>query len=69
MLRGFKEFRTRILVSTDLISRGIDVERVNVVFNYDMPDVSDTYLHRVTSSNGRSEEQVDSEPRAWPSHS
>jgi len=34
-------------VATNIISRGIDIERVNVVFNYDMPEDSDTYLHRV----------------------
>jgi len=43
----FKSFKKRILVSTDLMGRGIDVERVNIVFNYDMPGDSDTYLHRV----------------------
>lgn len=35
------------MVSTDVLGRGIDVERVNIVFNYDMPDSSDQYLHRV----------------------
>jgi ATP-dependent RNA helicase UAP56/SUB2 len=35
------------LVSTDLFARGIDIERVNIVFNYDMPDNADSYLHRV----------------------
>merc|ERR1711933_72845 len=37
----------RIMVSTDLFGRGIDIERVNIVINYDMPDESDSYLHRV----------------------
>eukprot|EP00727_Mastigamoeba_balamuthi_P008693 m51a1_g4446 putative spliceosome rna helicase ddx39b (425) ;mRNA; f:135761-138682 len=43
----FKEFKSRIMVATDLFGRGIDIERVNVVFNYDMPASSDEYLHRV----------------------
>jgi len=49
----FKAYKKRILVATDLMGRGIDVERVNLVFNYDMPTddehskASDTYLHRV----------------------
>merc|ERR1712063_119663 len=43
----FKNFQSRILVSTDLFGRGIDIERVNIVINYDMPDDSDSYLHRV----------------------
>lgn len=50
----FKRGVKRLLVSTDLIGRGIDIEGVNVVFNYDMPETdqkhgngADTYLHRV----------------------
>merc|ERR1711912_141069 len=43
----FKNFQRRILVATNLFGRGIDIERVNIVFNYDMPEDSDTYLHRV----------------------
>lgn len=54
MYKQFKENQTRILVATDLVGRGIDVERVNIVINYDMPETddmhgngADTYLHRV----------------------
>ncbi|KAF2741130.1 putative ATP dependent RNA helicase [Polyplosphaeria fusca] len=43
----FKNFNTRICVSTDVFGRGIDVERINVAINYDMPDNADQYLHRV----------------------
>jgi ATP-dependent RNA helicase UAP56/SUB2 len=43
----FKEFNFRILVATNLVGRGIDIERINVVINYDMPENADTYLHRV----------------------
>ena len=35
-------------MATDLVGRGIDIERVNIVINYDMPDSADTYLHRVS---------------------
>eukprot|EP00244_Chara_vulgaris_P008587 TRINITY_DN342_c0_g1_i3.p1 TRINITY_DN342_c0_g1~~TRINITY_DN342_c0_g1_i3.p1 ORF type:complete len:429 (-),score=95.29 TRINITY_DN342_c0_g1_i3:1613-2899(-) len=45
--KSFKEGHKRILVATDLVGRGIDIERVNIVINYDMPDSPDTYLHRV----------------------
>ncbi|KAI7740248.1 hypothetical protein M8C21_021677 [Ambrosia artemisiifolia] len=45
--KNFKEGHKRILVATDLVGRGIDIERVNIVINYDMPDSADTYLHRV----------------------
>merc|ERR1712028_308712 len=45
--KQFKEFQKRIMVCTDLFGRGIDIERVNIVTNYDMPDDGDSYLHRV----------------------
>merc|ERR1712242_186366 len=45
--KQFKEFQKRIMVATDLFGRGIDIERVNIVVNYDMPEDSDSYLHRV----------------------
>lgn len=50
----YHSMQVRILVATDLVGRGIDVERVNIVINYDMPvtderhgNGADTYLHRV----------------------
>lgn len=46
----FKNYKSRILVSTDVYGRGVDFERVNIVFNYDMPDKADQYLHRVGRS-------------------
>lgn len=46
----FKDFQRRILVATNLFGRGMDIERVNIVFNYDMPEDSDTYLHRVSTA-------------------
>ena len=45
--KAFKEGHKRILVATDLVGRGIDIERVNIVINYDMPPDADSYLHRV----------------------
>ena len=35
------------MVSTDLFGRGIDIEKVNIVFNYDMPNNVDDYVHRI----------------------
>ena len=35
------------MVTTDLFGRGIDIEKINIVINYDMPTESDQYLHRV----------------------
>eukprot|EP00160_Parvularia_atlantis_P014283 Unigene345_Nuclearia_a/m.1195 Unigene345_Nuclearia_a/g.1195 ORF Unigene345_Nuclearia_a/g.1195 Unigene345_Nuclearia_a/m.1195 type:complete len:339 (-) Unigene345_Nuclearia_a:96-1112(-) len=45
--QAFKDFQKRIMVATDLFGRGIDIERVNIVINYDLPDTADAYLHRV----------------------
>ena len=48
--RVFHEFRngsTRHLVSSDLFTRGIDIQSVNVVINFDFPKTSETYLHRI----------------------
>merc|ERR1712048_904379 len=47
LYQEFKEFKHRILVATDLFGRGIDIERVNIVINYDMATDADSYLHRV----------------------
>ncbi|KAJ2746761.1 Suppressor of the cold-sensitive snRNP biogenesis mutant brr1-1 [Coemansia sp. BCRC 34301] len=45
--KQFKDFSKRIMVATDIFGRGIDVERVNIVINYDISDGADPYLHRV----------------------
>ncbi|CAF5095218.1 unnamed protein product, partial [Rotaria sp. Silwood1] len=45
--KEFKEFKKRILVATDLIGFHMDFAAVNIVFNYDMSEDADTYLHRV----------------------
>jgi hypothetical protein len=44
---AIKAFEKRILVATDIFSREIDVERVNIVVNYDCPPDANSYLHRV----------------------
>ena len=46
-LRNFKKGKTRILVATDIASRGIDVDSVSHVINYDVPEVPEDYVHRV----------------------
>lgn len=45
--KSFKDFNKRIMVATDIFGRGIDIERVNIVVNYDMSESADAYLHRV----------------------
>jgi superfamily II DNA/RNA helicase len=47
VLRGFRSKRTRILVATDLMSRGIDVKDINLVVNFDVPMDAEDYVHRV----------------------
>ena len=49
-MAAFRSGKTRVLVSTDLLSRGIDVQQVSVVINYDVPTRVDSYLHRIGRS-------------------
>ena len=46
-LAGFKSGRVRILVATDIAARGIDVDAVSHVLNFDVPEVPETYVHRI----------------------
>jgi ATP-dependent RNA helicase RhlE len=46
-LRAFRDGRTRVLVATDIAARGLDVDAVSHVINYDVPDVPEDYVHRV----------------------
>jgi ATP-dependent RNA helicase RhlE len=46
-LAGFKSGDMRILVATDIASRGIDVEGVSHIFNYDLPNLPESYIHRI----------------------
>lgn len=47
VLQGFKSKRTRILVATDVLSRGIDIKEINLIINYDVPQDAEDYVHRV----------------------
>lgn len=49
-LLNFKNGQTRILLSTDLLSRGIDIQQLNLVINYDLPKSKETYIHRIGRS-------------------
>lgn len=46
-LEGFKTGRYRVLVATDIASRGIDVTGIEVVINYDIPEEAENYVHRI----------------------
>jgi ATP-dependent RNA helicase DeaD len=47
VMLSFKNHRLRLLVATDVAARGLDIEHVTHVINYDVPDVSETYVHRI----------------------
>ncbi len=47
MLRRFRSKKTRVLVSTDVLSRGIDIKDINLVINYDVPQDAEDYVHRI----------------------
>lgn len=49
-MADFRSGKTRVLISTDLLSRGIDVQQVSIVINYDIPMRVDNYLHRIGRS-------------------
>jgi ATP-dependent RNA helicase RhlE len=46
-LDGFKRGKHRVLVATDVAARGIDVDGITHVFNYELPEVPETYVHRI----------------------
>ncbi|MCB0549154.1 MAG: DEAD/DEAH box helicase [Phaeodactylibacter sp.] len=46
-LNNFKDGRTRVLVATDIAARGIDIEELSHVINFDLPNISETYVHRI----------------------
>ena len=46
-LEGFKAGKTKVLVATDIAARGIDISELSHVFNYDLPEVPETYVHRI----------------------
>ena len=46
-LNNFKQQRTRILVATDIAARGIDIDDLTHVINYELPNVPETYVHRI----------------------
>lgn len=46
-LGNFKQMKTRVLVATDIAARGIDVEELSHVINFELPNVPETYVHRI----------------------
>jgi superfamily II DNA/RNA helicase len=46
-MKDFRDGKTRILLTTDILARGIDIPQVNLVVNYDLPQNKETYIHRI----------------------
>jgi ATP-dependent RNA helicase RhlE len=68
-LAGFKTGRVRVLVATDIAARGIDVEEISHVVNFDIPNIPETYVHRIgrtarAGAEGRAFSFVDREERS-----
>jgi ATP-dependent RNA helicase RhlE len=57
-LAGFKNGEYQIMVATDIAARGLDVESISHVINFDMPDTADAYIHRI-GRTGRAERSGD----------
>lgn len=57
-LNGFKSGHFQIMVATDIAARGLDVESISHVINFDMPDTADAYIHRI-GRTGRAERSGD----------
>ncbi|MCQ8278329.1 DEAD/DEAH box helicase [Acetobacteraceae bacterium KSS8] len=69
-MAGFRSGAVKVLVATDIAARGIDVDEVSHVFNYDLPNVPESYVHRIgrTARAGRDGWAVslcNAEQRAW----
>jgi ATP-dependent RNA helicase RhlE len=64
-LSGFKSGTYQVMVATDIAARGLDVEGISHVINYDMPDTADAYLHRI-GRTGRAEHTGDAFTLATP---
>ena len=50
ILREFRSGSSRVLITTDLLARGIDVQQVSLVINYDLPTNRENYIHRIGRS-------------------
>lgn len=46
-LTNFKSHKTRVLIATDIAARGIDIDKLSLVINFDLPEVPETYVHRI----------------------
>ena len=54
-VEGFKGGKYRVMVATDIAARGLDIDGIHTVINYELPDSAETYVHRV-GRTGRADE-------------
>jgi ATP-dependent RNA helicase RhlE len=69
-LSNFKDQSTRVLVATDIAARGIDVDDLEYVINFEMPNIAETYVHRIgrtgrAGANGTAYSFCDAEEKAY----
>lgn len=69
-LEGFKRGKIKVLVATDIAARGIDIDELALVVNYDLPNISETYVHRIgrtgrAAASGIAVSFCDREERAY----
>ncbi len=69
-LKNFKNKSIQVLVATDIAARGIDIEELSFVFNYDLPNVPETYVHRIgrtgrAGASGQAISFCDAEEKAY----
>ena len=69
-LNAFREDKIKILVATDVAARGIDIEGISHVFNYEIPNVPEQYIHRIgrtarADKSGVAHAFVDKSERAY----
>ncbi len=57
-LEQFKNKKIRVLVATDIAARGIDIDKLKYVLNYDIPNIAETYVHRIGRSGRAGEEGI-----------
>ena len=57
-LQDFKEGKTRVLVATDIAARGIDIDKLKYVINYEIPNIAETYVHRIGRGGRAGEEGI-----------
>ena len=50
IMKEFRSGSSRVLITTDLLARGIDVQQVSLVINFDLPTIKENYIHRIGRS-------------------